>query len=193
MRAVGARPVAAAPGDLDPSFGSHGIVRIGFGDPAASGAMALQPDGRIVSAGTRFSSDESDFALARLNADGSLDPSFAGDGLKTTGFAVAGNAQPADSAADVALGSDGRILVAGSSAEAFGLARYTPDGELDGSFGDGGLVRTEFPEGLAGAATAPRSSRTAGSSPRATRTATSPWPATRSMERWIRPSPATER
>ena len=75
------RPVSAAPGDLDPSFGSSGKVITTFpGQLEGLGgayAVALQPDGKIVAAGWSFSSSpggHGQFALARYNPDGSLGP-----------------------------------------------------------------------------------------------------------------------
>jgi Domain of unknown function (DUF5122) beta-propeller len=48
--------------------------------------VALQPDGKIVVAGQDYTNGETDFALARYKADGSLDGSFSGDGFVTTDF-----------------------------------------------------------------------------------------------------------
>lgn len=70
-------------GQLDPSFGGDGIVAIDFGSTAEEGhAVALQPDGKLVVAG----SAGSDMAVARLLPDGSLDPSFDLDGRRTVDF-----------------------------------------------------------------------------------------------------------
>ena len=67
--------VLAAPGDLDPTFGTGGIVttRIGTRNHAAAAALVLQPDGKSVAAGTGFDGAVSGFALARYNEDGTLD------------------------------------------------------------------------------------------------------------------------
>ena len=51
-----ARPVAAGPGDLDPTFGSGGKVLTVLGGGAAANALALQPDGKIVVAGGAYAS-----------------------------------------------------------------------------------------------------------------------------------------
>ena len=66
----------AGAGDLDPSFSGDGKLTTDFGVGGASG-VALQGDGKIVVVGD----SGGDFALARYNPDGSLDPSFAGDGM----------------------------------------------------------------------------------------------------------------
>ena len=74
-------------------------------------------------------------------APGSLDPSFSDDGILLTGFGG-----ESDGGSAVALQGDGKIVVAGSRQDGnfqnFGLARYTPTGSLDGSFGIGGRVST---------------------------------------------------
>ncbi len=110
----------AAPGDLDPSFGSSGKVTTDFGGSDAASAVAIQPDGRIVTAGR---SGSGDFALARYNADGSLDPSFGSGGKVTTDFGGF------DVASGVALQADGKIIAAGQggSGSDFALARYQGD------------------------------------------------------------------
>jgi uncharacterized delta-60 repeat protein len=78
------------------------------------------------------------FAVARYNADGSLDPGFGTGGKTTTDFDGA-----ADVAFDLVIRPDGEIVVAGSSNGRFALAAYNPDGSLDSSFGKGGVVVTE--------------------------------------------------
>lgn len=127
-----------ADGSLDMSFGTGGIVLtpIGpIGDLIAS--VAILPDGRIVAAG----SNDGDFALARYNADGTLDTSFDTDGIVTTD--ILGGA---DSAGSVAIQPDGRIVAAGSayngSTYEYALVRYNTDGSLDTSFDGDGKVTT---------------------------------------------------
>jgi uncharacterized delta-60 repeat protein len=142
-------PAQAAPGDPDPSFSGDGIVLTGFGSEIDGvSAVALQADGKVVVAGTTLSYDESgddqfDFAVARIDADGSLDTSFSGDGKQITHF----GAGTVSTARAVVILPDGKILVAGSvrvSAVAwdFALARYHADGSLDGSFAGDGTVTT---------------------------------------------------
>ena len=76
----------AAPGDLDPTFSGDGKQTSNFG-PGFSGASAIvrQPDGKIVAVGAN-AAHSGGFALTRYNPDGSLDPSFSGDGKQTTDF-----------------------------------------------------------------------------------------------------------
>jgi uncharacterized delta-60 repeat protein len=141
-------PVQAAPGDLDPTFGTDGKVITDFaGHDDGSGGVAIQSDGKIVVAGfaaTSDTPDTDDFALARYNNDGTLDTSFGTGGKVTTDFGAAD-----DVARKVALQADGKIVVVGlhlnGTESAFALARYTTSGKLDQSFGQGGKVLTTFP------------------------------------------------
>ena len=107
-------------------------MAFGSNDDRAYG-VAVQPDGRIVVAGETSNGSNFDFAVARLNADGSLDTSFDGDGRVTTAVGTSH-----DRARGVALQPDGRIVVGGmsttGSANDFAIARYTPDGSLDTQF-----------------------------------------------------------
>jgi uncharacterized delta-60 repeat protein len=137
--------VEATAGDLDPTFGTAGKVTTDFfdGDDDVF-AVAIQPGGKIVVAGlAQISSEDSDFALARYNRDGSLDTSFGDDGKVTTDFFGF-----AEAAIAVALQPDGKIVAVGGTgfgfAFDFALARYNRDGSLDTSFGDGGKVTTDF-------------------------------------------------
>src|SRR5439155_1647217 len=132
-----------ADGTLDPSFGGGGRVLTNFAGRDEASALALQSDGKIVVAGFSGAGGRQDFAVARYNPDGSLDPSFGSGGRVLTDFG--GD----DEAAALALQSDGKIVVTGFSFSDAGgsdiaLARYNPDGTLDASFGSGGRVLTDF-------------------------------------------------
>ena len=127
-------------GSLDASFGSGGKVITDFGGSDAALAVALQPDGKIVAAG----SSSNNFALARYNADGSLDSTFGSGGKITTDFFGF-----SDSAQAVIIQPDGKIVAAGIARPAvsigdFGLVRYNSNGSLDTTFGNGGKVSTDF-------------------------------------------------
>src|SRR4051812_42170469 len=79
----------AAPGELDPAFSTNGLVRVSFG--AGSGGahdVLVDPNGRILVAGTAFSGDDSSFAITRYLPDGSLDTSFGDSGVVITNVAV---------------------------------------------------------------------------------------------------------
>jgi uncharacterized delta-60 repeat protein/uncharacterized repeat protein (TIGR01451 family) len=138
---AGALPAAAvaAPGTLDPSFGTGGEVTTDFGGSDSAEAVAIQSDGKIVAVGGTFSFPSGDFALARYNADGSLDPSFGSGGKVTTDFGGF------DAASAAVIQPDGRIVAAGRSGSGdFALARYNTDGSLDTTFGNGGKLTTDF-------------------------------------------------
>jgi uncharacterized delta-60 repeat protein len=133
-------------GSLDASFGAGGRVQtdfFGFGDEAF--AVAVQNDGRIIAAGISGNGgsevENGDFALARYNGDGSLDPTFGNGGKVTTDFSGFRDVIYA-----IAIQNDGKILVAGAAdfSNRFGLARYDSYGSLDTSFGTGGKVITAF-------------------------------------------------
>ena len=134
-----------ANGAPDLSFGSNGTgeVTTNLGSAIFEGARAvtIQPDGKIVAAGSTFTPQtQQDFALVRYLPDGSLDASFGTGGIVTTAMTAS-----FDEALDVLLQPDGRIVAVGFTASGYGLARYLPDGSLDTSFGAGGRVRTNLP------------------------------------------------
>jgi uncharacterized delta-60 repeat protein len=141
-----------ADGSLDPTFDEDGKATAAFGtcDAWAFG-LGVLPDGKIVLGGAsygRLAGDECgteiDFALARFNRDGSLDPSFGGDGKVTTDFGASGDGST-EEMLGLAVGPQGTITaVGGVSAGDFGLARYKPDGTLDNSFDEDGRVVTDF-------------------------------------------------
>jgi len=139
----------SAAGALDPNFGSGGKVSFRFGGTSdIATAAALQPDGKIVIVGNSYPSGQStglrDFAVARLNADGTLDNTFGSGGLVITAFGF----QQEDTAYAVVIQPDGKIVVGGRNRAVFALARLHPNGSLDTTFGSGGKVTTDFTESL---------------------------------------------
>ncbi len=129
-------------GSLDQTFGNGGLVTTDLNEYENANAVAIQPDGKIVVAGTISRADRTnDFMLVRYTEDGTLDSSFGHDGVVTTHFY---NAMA--SAADMALTPDGEIVVAGTiywntSNSDFAIARYKSNGDLDETFGSVGRVR----------------------------------------------------
>ncbi len=124
------QPLAAfaAPGNLDADFTAAG----GEGFDYASYALVLQTDGKIISGGSfsTFDGASIGYAIARLNADGSLDETFDSG----TGFQNNVNA--------LAVQSDGKVLAAGTFTSYNGtssprIARLNADGSLDESFDPG--------------------------------------------------------
>lgn len=137
---------AAAPGQLDPSFGAGGTVVTEFPSSySGARAVAVQADGRIVAAGFAHTNNSiiSDFALTRYDASGALDPTFGTGGRVRTDFGGR-----FDEALAVAVQPDGRVVVAGSSSDANGsdmaVARYNSDGLLDTSFDGDGMALVDF-------------------------------------------------
>ena len=113
--------------------------------------MALQADGKIVVCGYTTSQGPEDFAVARYNANGSLDDGTANDSTPGDSFGTAGKVvtRPGTSnnaATCVAIQPDGRILVGGYarvwSSDQFVLVRYNADGTLDTGFSGDGMVTT---------------------------------------------------
>jgi RHS repeat-associated protein/uncharacterized delta-60 repeat protein len=143
-------------GDRFGPASTPGRVVTDFGATETVHALAVQPDGRFVLAGTTNGGGVN-FALARYNIDGSLDNGLAGDATAGDSFGNLGKATVdfggVDQAYGLAVQSDGRILVAGYTSGAgtgvnFAAARLDPTGALDGSFGLSGRVTTGI--GVAG-------------------------------------------
>jgi uncharacterized delta-60 repeat protein len=134
-------------GNPDPTFGVGGKVTTDFfGNSDAATSVALQSDGKIVVAG--YARDSyADFALARYDASGNLDATFGVGGKLTTDFFGFENL-----ASGVAIQSDGKIVVAGSTApdatyrRDFAVARYDANGNLDPTFGSGGKATVDISE-----------------------------------------------
>ncbi len=143
-----------ADGTPDNTFGAGGFVTLDFDESDGATGVALQPDGRIVLAGTaaRIGGGiliSSSFALARLKADGSPDNTFDGDGKTTFTFLEYENY-----CSGLALQPDGRIVIAGTASSGrsrtepdFTLGRLNADGSLDQTFGTGGKVFADFNSG----------------------------------------------
>ncbi len=129
-------------GSLDSTFNSVGfdILDLGSNDDIAY-SVAIQADGKIVVAGSAGNGSNTDFLLLRFNTNGTLDNSFDTDGIVTTTFDIS-----YETAYDVAIQSDGKIVAAGSAfidtVYNFAVARYKTDGSLDPVFGSGGKATT---------------------------------------------------
>jgi uncharacterized delta-60 repeat protein len=131
-----------ADGSLDPSFSGNGKRILSFSSDEGGDGVAVQANGRIVVGGHALIGGNSNWTIARLRADGSLDPSFSGDGRRTVSF-VGGSA--AEVVADLAIQHDGRIVVVGQvGGDDFGVARLNPGGSLDTSFSGDGRRRIDF-------------------------------------------------
>lgn len=132
-------------GSLDSSFAGGGTLESDFGLPhyVDLGSAVLQPDGRILLA----SGAADELFVARLTADGALDPSFAANGVAT--IQVPNVNYVTDAA--LAVQGDGRVVAAAfsslnsvSTQHAVDLLRLNDDGSLDQSFGTDGFERRPY-------------------------------------------------
>ena len=127
-------------GFLDNSFGTNGLVLGPFGDGRS---VTLQPDGKILVAGTTTLGSPDKFLVARYKTDGTPDNTFGTNGFVTTEIRN-GPAQ----ANSIAIQSDGKIIVAGTSAPGslsdFAIVRYNHNGTLDDTFDEDGIVTTDL-------------------------------------------------
>ncbi len=140
---------------LDDSFGESGRVIVDMTDNGDSfQTMCLQSDGKILMAGSDYYGysqevgQQSDFAIVRLNEDGSLDDTFGDEGqvITTLGYTR-------EEIITMKVMNSGKILVAGyvigeeivdnRRVKKVVLLRYFSDGRLDETFGDGGSVILE--------------------------------------------------
>jgi uncharacterized delta-60 repeat protein len=145
-------------GALDTSFGGgDGIIQADFGGNDYAYHVLRQSDGKLLLGGQGDAPN--DFALARFNADGTLDTGFGGgDGKVTTDFGDFGDE---DWARALTLQPDGRIVAVGNTffggvtanESDFAVARYLPDGSLDAGFSGDGKAILGF-DGFDGASSA---------------------------------------
>jgi uncharacterized delta-60 repeat protein len=139
-------------GALDRGFGGDGLVTVDFGGRRydAAHALAVQPNGAIVAAGSSGGREAAPgIALLRLRRDGSLDRTFGSGGRRLTSPSAHGGYSHA-----VLRQPDGRIVVAGRvfgdekrDASDWVLARYGTGGRLDASFGRGGIAFSDYGTG----------------------------------------------
>jgi uncharacterized delta-60 repeat protein len=152
--ASGSSSVSAAPGDLDQSFGIQGrrVILIPNSQPNfmiwnTAQDIVVQPDGKIlVAGGANDTNSGFSFIVVRFNTDGSLDSGFASGGVFRYEFGSG-----SDEAQGIALQPDGKIVVAGkanvnptAADTAFGVIRLNPNGSFDSTFGNNGVVTTNF-------------------------------------------------
>jgi uncharacterized delta-60 repeat protein len=137
----------------DPTFGGDGIATVdgpaSLGDEVSD--LVVLPSGKVVAAGSMTTAGGGrDFAAIRLNADGSLDTTFGGDGIVTTDI---DGAASSDRAFGLAVQDDGMVVLAGETIQNtvgadqdLAVVRYEADGTLDDDdvqndgFGGDGIV-----------------------------------------------------
>jgi uncharacterized delta-60 repeat protein len=148
-----------ADGMLDRTFAGIGETTIpfnldhGVGDDNVD-AVAVQPDGTIILAGSAETASGVVVAIARVRSDGGRDAAFNLTGKVTFGFELVGATAEADTADGIAIDSKGRLVIAATAnatapqdiAE-FGAARLLANGELDTSFNGSGRTTIAFDPG----------------------------------------------
>lgn len=138
-------------GTLDTTFSSDGKAVISFGDFSAfANSVAVQPShmgGRIVVAGydttLAMLQQQHDFAIARLNSNGTMDAQFGSAGRVTTQFGSldSGISSIVLSGTKIVAVGNARNLATGAD---FAIARYNLNGTLDTTFDTDGKVTTSF-------------------------------------------------
>ena len=134
---LGAAPLAAAAGKVDPSFGSGGVATGPFGLGARAAAVALAPDGRIAVAGDQRGATGEGALTARIGSAGAADPTFASSGARIDKFGTGATPQRAGA---VAVQADGAVVTAGVAGDEWVLARFLPTGLTDPLFGAAGVA-----------------------------------------------------
>ena len=126
-------------GRLDRSFSRDGFAEVGLRRDVTANGLALQQGGRIVVVGSseRVGVTSSDFTIARLRANGTLDRGFSGSGIRRVDFQ-----RREDAAYGVAVQRNGRIVIVGVSTTSvkpghsrIALVRLRSDGRVDTAFG----------------------------------------------------------
>ena len=137
-------------GNLDPDFGTDGVSLIDIEehllDDFGESVSVVLPDNKILVAGTSQIGASFDFALLRLNSDGTRDTTF--NNGNNNGFVRTDlNAGSNDQVMAMAVDNLGRILVVGDSLNGgwdFAVVRYDENGVLDPSFGNNGIAITDL-------------------------------------------------
>lgn len=145
---------------LDSSFGAAGVAPVPLapadGDRLLS--VTVGRDGRIYGVGFVSAAGDQSMAVARVTADGKLDPSFSDDGVATVNVAVGGKA--VETSRGIGVQSSGKVVVAGvfehdPAAEGdrardtdIAISRLDATGTLDPTFGTGGTTKVDLSTGL---------------------------------------------
>lgn len=144
---------------LDGGFGQNGVLAVPLSPTEHDRFMAITngPVGSFYAAGFTSLAGDNAMTLAKIDADGSLNPAFGEGGMATVNVAVGG--KTVEIARAVAVQPDGKILIAGpfeKNPKASGTAakdtdiavlRFDADGKPDPSFGKGGRATIDFGAG----------------------------------------------
>ena len=133
-------------GNLDISFGTNGLVKTNVGGADQINALQLLSNGQLIAAGfLRNSAYDDSIVIVKYNSNGSIDNTFANNGVCTQ---LIGSTSGAE---DLAIQADGKIVVVGGtnlgSHSIFYVARFTANGLYDASFGTNGITTTDFQTG----------------------------------------------
>jgi uncharacterized delta-60 repeat protein len=121
-------------GTLDSSFGTNGKVIINFSQYDTADSIALQSDGKILIGGHTYYSSNDDFIAIRLDTNGVLDNTFSADGITNTDLGSR------DMGYSITSLPNQSVLLVGESGWGVGIVKYSLDGQLDNTFGQGGKV-----------------------------------------------------
>jgi uncharacterized delta-60 repeat protein len=141
---------AQAAGSLDPSFGTGGIASTTLAEGAVPLGGFQQPSGDIVVIAVVEAPDtaDQDIGLVRFTPSGKLDSSFGTNGSTLTelpgGLSVTAGAFAVQPNGDILVGGTALIYSEDNAPNIYALVRYTPNGLLDPTFGNGGIVTTNF-------------------------------------------------
>ena len=148
-RYLGASSVTGVASNRPAGFGEDGVLLSDLGFPVEKAqAVAVQPDGKIVVGGwVGENLGMTDFAIVRYNPDGTLDPTFDGDGKVITPLG-----DHVDQLYGLTIQPDGKILAVGAfstgkNTRRFAVLRFKPDGALDAGFDEDGMVTLEVGTG----------------------------------------------
>jgi uncharacterized delta-60 repeat protein len=132
---------AASAGSLDSSFGTSGIVNHDVFQNEVINDVAIQDDGKTVAVGSV--SGIGDWMISRYLTDGNLDTTFGGDGIV---FVNVNTSAPTESARNVAIQPDGKIVVTGGAVGfgGTGVVRLNLNGSLDTGFATTGILNISF-------------------------------------------------
>ncbi len=131
-------------GSLDNSFGQGSVAGVAthkVGTYSYGNSLTLQSDNKIVAVGEALVNGIRTMLVVRFLENGVLDPSFGTQGIVTATIAAK------NSATDIAIQDDNKIVVTGYTGDSNGkavLLRYTPDGKLDSTFGNAGIIVAGF-------------------------------------------------
>ena len=135
------------PGSLDSSFGNNGKVFL-EGVYASANCVALQKDGKIIQGGNALYEGVLGAILVRYNTNGTIDSSFGNKGIVVT--ALPGHGYSSGDFRAIGVQKDNKIIAmsaidgAYSESQNIAVLRYMPNGTLDSSFGENGMVITDI-------------------------------------------------